>query len=343
MGLMSTMAGLAGSYAATAARRVLRGPLRPDWGLREEAIFTRLQQIFAPMAGLDPLAQRALLEAQVVPAPALRKVRIEPLEDGPVRGEWVTPKLFSTARTVVYLHGGGYVAGSPKTHRELGARLALAAEARVLLVDYRLAPEHPFPAAHDDAVAAVRYLLARGVAPGRLVVAGDSAGGALALAALIALRDAGDDLPAGGALISPAVDATLSSRSMSANAAFDYLNPGLAHSWLAHYLGDTDPHDPRVSPTHADLTALPPLLIQAGSAETLVDDAIALAEKGGAAGLQITLHVAPGMVHDFHLLAALLPQARAAIRSMAAFVREVTSGPARPRRTVDEAWPRVQR
>ena len=343
MGVFSTMAGLAGSFAATAARRLRRGPKRADWGLREEAIFTRMQAIFAPLAGLDPAGQRALLAAQAVPTPVLRKVRIEPLNDGPVRGEWITPKLIPTARTVVYLHGGGYVAGSPATHRELGARISLASEARVLMVDYRLAPEHRFPAAHDDAVAAVRHVLAQGVAPGRLVVAGDSAGGALALAALVALRDAGEPLPAGGALISPAVDLSLSGRSMSENAPYDCIQLDLARSWVRHYLGTGDVRDPRCSPTNADLAGLPPLLIQAGSAEALVDDAIALAEKGGAAGLQITLHVAPGMVHDFHLLAALLPQARAAIRELGAFVREVTSGPARPKRPVDAGRPRVQR
>ena len=342
MGVLSTFAGLAASFVLTGGRRLRRGPLRPDWSLLHEALFSRMKTVFAPMASLEPAAQRALAESQTVPTPVLRRLRIEPFAEGSIKGEWLTPKAGAPDRTVIYFHGGGYVLGSPATHRELAARLALAASARVLLLDYRLAPEHPFPAAIDDALAAVRLLRAQGVPMSRLVLAGDSAGGNLALVTLLSLREAGEPLPAGAALVCPWVDMTLTSRSIDANAPWDYLDRATAEGWTRHYLAGHDPRDPRCSPLFADLSRLPPLLIQVGTAEMLYDEGVAFAAKAGAANDQVVLREAPGMVHDWHLLAALLPEARTAIDQLGAFVREVTALPASASAPVDAAVQRIQ-
>lgn len=225
---------------------------------------------------------------------------------------------------ILYLHGGGYVQGSIPTHRDLAARLSAKAATRVLLIEYRLAPEHPFPAAVRDATAAYRWLRENGVDAARLLVGGDSAGGGLALATLLALRDEGERLPAAAFALSPWVDLSLSGGSLQRNAATD---PSLTRQMLADYaamyLGDADPETPLASPLFADLSGLPPLFLQAGAAEILLDDALRLAEAAEAAGVTVTGDVWPEMIHGWQGFAGVAPEAEQALYRVGQFVRRV--------------------
>jgi len=223
---------------------------------------------------------------------------------------------------VLYLHGGGYVIGSPRSHRHLAAAIASAGQATGLLLDYRLAPEHPFPAAVEDATAAYRWLLEQGIAPGHVVIGGDSAGGGLTVATLVALRDAGVPRPAAGVCISPWTDLTFGGASYRTRAQSDPIvsRPGIDGMAQA-YLGATPPRTPLASPLFADLRGLPPLLIQVGSDEVLLDDATELADRAKAAGVDTTLEVWDRMIHVWHWFLPMLDEAQAAIDGIGRFVR----------------------
>ncbi len=251
------------------------------------------------------------------------RVRVE--RGAPLNGEWIEPIAPDHAarhRCILYLHGGAYIAMSARTHRAITSRLACWSGARLFALDYRLAPEHPFPAALDDALAAYRALIAAGMPPSRIVVAGDSAGGGLALALLLAARDAGDDLPAGAVLFSPWTDLAVTGDSIIANNAADALFVG---SWVSaiarHYLADAEATNPLVSPVYADLTGLPPLLIQVSDTEVLLDDSRRVAEHARRAGVEATLQIWPGLPHGWQIFAPILPEARNALRDAAAFIR----------------------
>ncbi len=223
---------------------------------------------------------------------------------------------------VLHFHGGGYVLGSPATTRTVTAGLARHSGLPVLAPDYRLAPEHPFPAAVADAVAVYSELLAGGLAPGRIVVSGDSAGGGLAMALLLRLRDRGLPLPAGAVGISPLLDLTLSSPSIDANLATD---PQVTREFLEtaveHYLpSGADPKAPQASPVFADLTGLPPLLLQAGGDETLLDDSVRFGEAAEAAGVDVTVECWEAMMHVWHAYAPRFPEAEAAFAAIAAWI-----------------------
>jgi acetyl esterase/lipase len=247
----------------------------------------------------------------------------EPRQANGVPAEWVSAPGAAADRAVLYLHGGGYVLGSIDTHRELAARISQASGARCLVIDYRLGPEHRFPAAVDDAVAAYRFLLDCGYAPGKLAIAGDSAGGGLTVATLLALRDAKLPLPATGVCISPWVDLTGTSQSMTTKAAEDPMVQREPLLVLAkHYLGGADPETPLASPLFADLRGLPPLLVQVGSAETLLDDSTQLAERARKAGVEVELEVWPDMIHVWHAFAALLPEGREGIERIGQHLRK---------------------
>lgn len=263
----------------------------------------------------------AIAGAAVIPADVQR----EPVSAGGVPAEWVAAENADRPRVILYLHGGGYVLGSINTHRELGSRLSRAAAARVLLIDYRLAPEHPHPAAVDDAVTAYRWLLSQGVSPSRLVVAGDSAGGGLTVATLVAVRDAGLPVPAAGVCLSPWVDLEGIGESMVTKAAVDPMvqRDGLLKMAEA-YLGGHSARTALAAPLYADLSGLPPLLIQVGTAETLLDDSTRLAECARKAGVQVSLEPWEDMIHVFQAFAAMLPEARQAIDRIGEFVRTKT-------------------
>lgn len=253
-------------------------------------------------------------------------VTCTPVEAGGVSAEWSVAAGVDEAKVVLYVHGGGYVMGSAGSHRDVTGRLSKAAGARVLSLNYRLAPEHPFPAPVDDAVAAYRWLLAQGISPGNIAVAGDSAGGGLAIATLLALRDAGEPLPAAGIGISPWVDMEGTGESMTTRAAVDPVVQKEGLLGMAKlYLGDADPKNPLAAPLHADLAGLPPLLLQVGDAETLLDDSTRLAERARAAGVDVTLKVWDEMPHVWHLFAPILPEGRQAIDEIGSFFQARTA------------------
>jgi acetyl esterase/lipase len=270
----------------------------------------------------DVATMRANMEATAAkPAP---DVKVEPIDVAGVPAEWVTAPGAARDAALLYLHGGGYVMGSCTTHRDLAARISRAAAAPVLLLDYRLAPEHPFPAAVDDATAAYRWLLAQGFAPGRLAIAGDSAGGGLTAATLLSLRDAGDALPAAAVLISPWTDLAATGKSLVARADRDPMVSAEGIVDLARaYLGDTDPQHPYASPLYDDLSGLPPLLIHVGTDEVLFDDAARFAARACEAGVRVTFEPWEEMIHVWHAFAPVLPEGQAAIERLGRFVRHI--------------------
>jgi monoterpene epsilon-lactone hydrolase len=248
-----------------------------------------------------------------------------------LRGEWLEPSDTGAVRaagtpTILYLHGGGYYFCSPRSHRSIVFGLATRSRAPAFSLDYRLAPEARFPAALDDALAAYRQLLAYGTPPQSIVISGDSAGGGLALATLVALRDAGDPLPAGGLLFSPWTDLGASGASIRTNDGVDPMFSGPAIGRAAKvYLGDTPATHPYASPVYADLHGLPPLFIQAGSTEVLLDDARRVADNARSAGVSVELQIWPNMPHVWQIFTPFIPEARRALDGAAAFLRQVTS------------------
>lgn len=240
----------------------------------------------------------------------------------PLKGEWIERESGGGARTLLYLHGGGYYFCSPETHRAITVTLAAGAEARVFVPEYRLAPEHRFPAAVEDALAAYRALLAQGIPAGRVVLGGDSAGGGLALATLLALRDAGDPLPAGAVLFSPWTDLAATGASVTSNDRRDAMFHGGRIAETARvYLGDTPPTNPLASPLYADLRGLPPLFIQASDSEVLFDDSTRLADKAAKAGVSVSFRAWHKLPHVWQFFAPFLPEGRAALAETAAFIR----------------------
>jgi epsilon-lactone hydrolase len=267
--------------------------------------------------------KRAGMEDMAGGAPLPDGTTIEVVDAGGVPAEWVSVDGARGDGVLLYLHGGGYCIGSINTHRALAARLAAACRVRALNVDYRLAPEHPHPAAVEDAVAAYRWVLDGGVPPGQVVVGGDSAGGGLVVATLLALRDGGDPLPAGAFCLSPWVDLECAGETMETKADVDPMvgREGLAEM-AAAYAGEHDLRSPLVSPLHADLAGLPPLLIQVGTAETLLDDAVRLADRARTAGVDVRLEAWDDLIHVFQAFAPMVPEAVEAIDGIGAFVRE---------------------
>jgi acetyl esterase/lipase len=235
-----------------------------------------------------------------------------------------------TDRQILFLHGGAYTMGSPALYRHILWRFAVAADARVAAIDYRLAPEHPFPAALDDALAAWRGLFAEGADPPRSVVMGDSAGGGLALALLLRLRDMGAALPAAAVALSPWTDLAMTGNSLQRNAADDPMeNPDDIPYLVSCYIGEGgDPKNPYVSPLYGDPKGLPPTLIQVGSDEILRDDSVRMAERMRAGGCEAELEIWPRMPHVWHAFAPIMPEARRAIARIGAFVRQHTPGSA---------------
>jgi epsilon-lactone hydrolase len=283
--------------------------------------------------GIDVARARALTSRRVwspkVP-PGWRLIERYGPGDTPMRGEWLLPNTSNMAddgaTTILYLHGGGYYFCSPQTHRSLVFALARRSRARIFSLDYRLAPEYPFPAALDDALAAYRWLVADGISPRTIVIAGDSAGGGLALATLLALRDAGDPLPAGGLLFSPWTDLAATGASITSNDGRDPMFLGAAIGRAAKpYLGDADPRNPRASPVYGRFDGLPPLFIQVGDTEVLLDDSTRVADRARAAGVTVDLEIWPKMPHVFQMFAPFMPEANRALDHAASFIRVIAT------------------
>lgn len=240
-----------------------------------------------------------------------------------VKSEMIAAPGVSRDRVVLYLHGGGYVLGSVNSHRDLINRLSLAADARVLALDYRLAPETPFPGAVEDSTAAYRWLLEQGIKPSRIAVAGDSAGGGLTAATLIALRDAGDPLPATGVMLSPWCDMEGVGETFDSKADVDpMVKRELILGMAASYLNGQSPKTPLANPLYADLTRLPPLLIQVGGRECLLDDAKRLAANAKTAGVDIEVDVWDEMIHVWQIFTSTLPEAQPAIDKLGAHIQK---------------------
>jgi acetyl esterase/lipase len=280
------------------------------------ALMLERRRLASGSAPLSVAELRDGMEQMMVALPAVAGVVVEAGDANGVPVEWTRASADGQGRgTLLYLHGGGYFEGSIATHRRLVASLCLAAGVRGLSVGYRLAPEHPFPAAVDDAVAAYRWLIGPGGEdPARVVVAGDSAGGGLTAALLLALRDAGDPLPAGAYLISPWTDLASTGDSITTRASVDpMIDPSETKRITSYYVPDGNLEDPLVSPLYADLAGLPPLLVHVGDAEVLLDDAVRFASRATAAGVSVESEVWPEAFHVFQMLAGLLPEADEAI------------------------------
>lgn len=258
--------------------------------------------------------------AQFLPVPDDASIEVVDVDGVP--SEWVSAPGISGGRVILYLHGGGYVIGSLNTHRRMAYDMSAASDAKVLVIDYRMGPEDPFPAAIDDAVKSYNWLLGQGIAAANIAVSGDSAGGGLTMATLVALRDKGVAMPACAVPISPWVDMEAVGESMTGNDAVDPMvrKPGLLRM-ADFYLNGADARAPLASPIHADLNGLPPLLIQVGTRETLLDDARRLHSRALAAGVNSSLEEAGGMIHVWHLFAPMLSEAREAIGRAGAFIQ----------------------
>ena len=264
-----------------------------------------------------------LLETYVGhPIPLPEGTRVESVDVDGIPAAWIYPPDAQTERVVLYLHGGFYILGSPKSHRDLVARLSSAAGVRSLLIDYRLAPEHVFPAALDDALTAYRWLLARGTKPEHIILAGDSAGGGLTLALLQTVRDQHLPMPAGAVLLSPWTDLVGTVESRTTREAADPINSGrVVNALSSFYAGTEDAHQPLISPINADLHGFPPLHIDVGSDEVLLDDSLQVAEHAKAANVPVELTVWDDMWHGFQLFASVLPEGQQSLEQMGRFIR----------------------
>lgn len=271
------------------------------------------------VSGIDEI--RAQLDASIATLTADPHARFTPEDAGGIPAEWTDAPASRAPQTVLYLHGGGYVWGSPATHRSLTAKLASATAARVLALDYRLAPEHPFPAALHDTVAGYGWLLDRGTRPGEVAVCGDSAGGGLAMGLLVALRERGLPMPSCAVVFSPWADLTGESETYVTRASADpIIDPIGARENAALYLAGADPHDPRASPVLADLSGLPPVLMQVGDDELLLGDSQKLELGLRTAGGSVTLSIWRDMFHVFQMFHASIPEAAEALSEAAAFI-----------------------
>jgi epsilon-lactone hydrolase len=250
---------------------------------------------------------------------SLRAVRLQPEKVGAIAAEWIEPVGGDDNRTILYFHGGGYVMGSLASHRGVIAKFVRATETRALHFEYRLAPENPFPAAIEDAVAAHSWLLAQGVPPERIVFLGDSAGGGLCLATLLTLRDRGTALPAAAAAMSPWTDLKCTGRSYDRE---DDLAPTGSWQVFSSYYAGANPTDhPLISPLYGDLAGLPPLFLCAGEAESMADDSVRFAEKAKAAGVQVHLLLGRGMIHCYPAFSPLFPEAKQAFDEVCSFLQ----------------------
>ncbi|HEX6277099.1 MAG TPA: alpha/beta hydrolase [Polyangiaceae bacterium] len=302
------------SVVSVAFARLRRGPLRPSWTFGYEVVTRAQKRFHERVARLEPAEERKAWASLKGQNPSSKRVTWTRSARGDVDCIDINPRQrISSERVILYLHGGGFLYGSERSHGELCSRIALSAEARLVFPLYRLAPEHPFPSALEDVLAVYRALLESGTRPSDVVVAGDSAGGNLALALLLTLRDRGEALPARAVLLSPCVDLTDRSGSIRDNEPFDWASPWMFDRWQREYLSGKDPGAPLASPARAELRGLPPLLLQIGTAEMLYDQVTSFARVAQASGVEVTLEEYPDRVHLWHALAPMFPEFQASI------------------------------
>jgi len=277
----------------------------------------------SPMAGDTILEMRESMDQATGIMPLPDDVSFEGIDAGGVPAEWTDAPGAQSDRVLLYFHGGGYTIGGIHSHRQLCADLSRAVGLRVLSVDYRLGPEHPYPAAVEDAVVAYRYLLEQGFAPEKIALAGDSAGGGLTAATLVALRDAGDRLPAAGVCLSPWLDLTQSSGTYASKANEDPLvSKETLDLMSAAYLDGQDARQATASPAFAELAGLPPILIQVGTAEVLLDDSRSFARRAKEVGVDLVIEEWQDMIHVWHCFGAMLPTAYEAIDRIGEYLDE---------------------
>jgi epsilon-lactone hydrolase len=272
---------------------------------------------------LDVKKERTEMDAMAKLFKPLAEIKCTQADIPGIPAEWITPPIVEKGRSILYLHGGYFISGSIESHRHLAGNIAYTAQARALIIEYRLAPEHRFPADVEDAVAAYEWMLEQGSEPGQVFLAGDSAGGGLVLSCLLALKERGLPNPAGGVCLSPAADLTFSGKSWKNNLKKELIvNPYTAEKLQSIYLGDADAHNPLASPVFGDLRGLPPILIQVGSDELLLSDAETFTERARQAGVEVRLEVWPGMQHVWQYAASRLPEGRQAIDKIGEFIRQ---------------------
>ncbi len=275
-------------------------------------------------SGLPFEEQRRAMDEAIAILPMAEDVSTESLKIGAMEAEWIVPKEIENDAVILYLHGGGYCIGSITSHRSLVSFIAKSAKAKALSIGYRLAPENPFPAAVEDAVAAYRWLLTEGNSARHIVIAGDSAGGGLTLATLLDLKQKGEQLPAAGVCLSPWVDLEAIGDSITSKADIDPMvtKDGLLEMTQA-YLGNTDPKTPLAAPLYGDFEGLPPLLIQVGEAEILLDDANRVTERAKQVGVEVVLENWADMVHVWQFFAAMgVPESKEAIDAIGSFIQK---------------------
>jgi acetyl esterase/lipase len=278
----------------------------------------------SPFDVSNPLEQqRASMERLSKSYTLPRNIDIQPTFIGDMYSEWIRPADVRHDRAILYLHGGGYTMGSCNTHRSLAAWISAASQVSTFLIDYRLAPENPYPAALDDTINAFHYLIDQGIEPSKIIIAGDSAGGGLAIAATLSLRDKKEKLPGGIICISPWADLTMSGETMvtcSETDPFITRETSILHA--NRYVGKHDPKSPLISPIFADLSGFPPMIIQVGEYEVLRSDAVRLSENASRTGVDVSLEIWDGMWHVWHMLVGRMPESRRAIDKLGAFVRK---------------------
>ena len=292
-----------------------------------DVVIRDVQACFGSWGPTTTLEQmRADWDAVSSTEPSKVGARETKVDAGGARAVWFDAPGAAQDRVVLYLHGGGFCIGSPATHRALATHLAAAMGATVHVLDYRLAPEHPFPAAIEDSLAAYRWLLAQGIKPSRIAVSGDSAGGGLCIATLLAIKNSGLPMPACAAPMSPWLDMEALGDTMTSKDAEDpIVKKPLLLGMVSMVMPEgADKRDPRIAPLYGDLSGLPPLLIHVGSRETLLDDSRRIAERAKKAGVKVQLHEYEGQIHVFQVFCTRLDEAKAALDEIGQFVQQHT-------------------
>jgi len=293
-------------------RHLFRLKLRRETGLDWETALPEVRQAAAKSARLLGRLPKG--------------ISADPVDIDGLPAEWIKSDQADQDKAILYFHGGGYVLGSIEMHRAIVAKFVKGSGVRALLFGYRLAPEHPFPAALQDALAAYKWLLDQGLSPSKIVFAGDSAGGSLGLATLLALKDQGLPLPAAAVALSPWTDLKCTGESLITNA-HKCLSPrGSQHACVKHYADGQDLGHPWISPLYGDLKGLPLLLLYAGGDETLRDDAVRFARKAREAGVEARLEVGAGMCHCYPACAPLFPEAKRAMQDICRFINQHLGG-----------------
>jgi epsilon-lactone hydrolase len=297
----------------------------PSLRSRLVTLYFRFKRMFIPTftGKLNVAKERANIEAMARQFGHFSGVECTPVTANGVPSEWIIPTGVRTLKCFLHLHGGTFFAGSINSHRSLAANIAATAKVRALLINYRLAPEHPFPAGLEDSLIAYQWLLEQGIPSTCISIVGDSAGGALAIGLAVSLKETGKPMPAAIICLSPALDLTFSGETWKSNLRSDVmLELEKEKAGVNLYLNGTDPHNPLASPLYSGLKGLPPILIQVGSDEVLLSDSEGFAEKAKAAGVDVTLEVWEGMQHEWQFAVGIFPEARRAIERIGEFIKE---------------------